>query len=169
MPARRVREHPSGGAVRQVRDLARYEGPLLLDTHIWLWHLTGDAERLSPALVRALDRAGAMAQLYVSDISCWEVAVKAVKGKLTLAVDVERWLARAERAPGIRFVPVDRATLVASTVLPGPMHGDPADRMLVATARLRGMPLVTADAEIVAYARATGGTPVVEVGEAARG
>ncbi|HEX4936921.1 MAG TPA: type II toxin-antitoxin system VapC family toxin [Gemmatimonadaceae bacterium] len=143
--------------------LADYDGPLLLDTHVWLWLLEGDESQWSRATGALLDRVGSASRLLVSDISAWEVAVKAGKGKLTLSIDVAVWLQRAERAPGIRFLPLDRQQLLLSTRLPGEVHGDPADRMLLAATLLHHVPLVTADRAIVEYARATPGVPVVDV------
>ena len=143
-------------------DLAQYDGPLLLDTHIWLWHLEGDSTKLASGVTALLDRIGQTSALYVSDISYWEVAVKAAKGKLSLSLEVPIWLKRAELAPGIRFLPLDRDTLLLSTRLPGAVHNDPADRMLIAAAKLHNVPLVTADGLIVDYARAHAGTPVVD-------
>ncbi|MEO7040845.1 MAG: type II toxin-antitoxin system VapC family toxin [Gemmatimonadaceae bacterium] len=144
-------------------DLDSYDGPLLLDTHVWIWHLTGDAMHLSPSVVSLLDRVGSTSGLRVSDISYWEVAVKAAKKKLTLSVDAAIWLQRAERAPGIRFLPLERDVLLLSTRLSGTAHNDPADRMLIASAQINNIPLVTADKLIIDYARSVPGTPVVDV------
>lgn len=143
-------------------DLSEYAGPLLLDTHIWLWHLEGDRAHTTSDLVSLLDRSGARSNLFVSDISYWEVAVKAAKGKLTLSVDVAIWLQQAERAPGLRFLALDRPVLLLSTRLSGAAHNDPADRMLVASAQLANLPLVTADRLIIEYAVDHPGTPVVD-------
>jgi len=143
-------------------DLSEYAGPLLLDTHIWLWHLEGNLGRTTSDLVPLLDRSGAGSNLFVSDISYWEVAVKAAKGKLTLSVDAAIWLQQAERAPGIRFRALDRPVLLLSTRLPGSAHNDPADRMLIASAQLANLPLVTADRVIIEYAEGHPGTPVVD-------
>lgn len=144
-------------------DLAAYEGPLLLDTHVWIWHLEGDETRFAKGTSALLDRSGEQGRLFVCDISWWEVAVKAAKGKLTFTVDVAVWLQRAEQAPGIRFRPLTRPVLLQSTRLPGTAHNDPADRMLMAMAQLDGVPLVTNDRLIIEYARAHRGTPVVDV------
>ncbi|MEO8621090.1 MAG: type II toxin-antitoxin system VapC family toxin, partial [bacterium] len=144
------------------RDLPDYNGPLLLDTHIWIWLLEGDASRMATGTVELLDRSGTNAGLHVCDISAWEVAVKAKKGKLEFSVDPMIWLRRAERAPGTRMLPLDREILLASTTLPGEIHADPADRMLIAAAKLNNLPLVTADEAIVVYAKANPGTPVVD-------
>jgi PIN domain nuclease of toxin-antitoxin system len=143
-------------------DLPEYAGPLLLDTHIWLWHLDGSREYTTSDLTPLLDRSGARSNLFVSDISYWEVAVKAAKGKLTLSIDVAIWLQRAEQAPGIRFRALDRPVLLLSTRLPGSVHNDPADRMLIATAQLTSIPLVTTDRLIIEYAETQPGTPVID-------
>lgn len=154
---------PSTVRVWTPDQLEGYAGPLLLDTHVWLWHLAGDHTQLAAATPALLDRSGRHGHLLVCDISYWEVAVKAAKGKLAFSVDVAVWLQRAEQAPGIRFRPLTRPVLLESTRLGGAPHGDPADRMLMAMARLDGVPLVTADRHIVEYALAHGGTPVVDV------
>jgi PIN domain nuclease of toxin-antitoxin system len=152
----------SGASVWRAGDLAGYDGPLLLDTHIWIWYLEGNAAHMDRDVVPLLERVGAAGQLRVSDISYWEVAVKTAKGKLELAVDAGIWLRRAEEAPGIQFHPLNRQTLLLSTRLSGAAHNDPADRMLIATAQLNAIPLVTADGLIVDYANARPGTPVVD-------
>ena len=117
---------------------------------------------MAPDAVPLFERSARSSRLLVSDISYWEIAVKAAKGRLTFSMDVAVWLRRAERAPGIRFLPLDRDVLLLSTRLPGTLHGDPADRMLIATAQLNAVPLVTVDRTIIDYAAAQAGTPVVD-------
>jgi len=124
---------------------------LLVDTHVWIWYV--DGAPLPEPLDALLRRADGEHRLIVSDISAWEVATKAGKGKLDLAIDSALWIQRAERMPGFTLVPLDRDLLLLSTRLPGALHGDPADRMIVATALLRACPLVTADRRIIEYAR----------------
>lgn len=145
------------------QDLVAYDGPLLLDTHVWIWYVEGEASQLARGTVELLDRSGALGNLLVCDISCWEVAMKAAKGKLEFSVDVGVWLQRAEQAPGIRFRPLTRPVLIQSTRLTGAAHSDPADRMLMAMAQLDAVPLVTADRLVIDYATQHGGTPVVDV------
>lgn len=160
--AQRVREAPVA-RVWTPAELHAYDGPLLLDTHVWLWRVEDDAPRMASGATALLDRCGARSNLFVSDISYWEVAVKSAKGKITFAMDAAVWLQRAEQAPGIRFQALTRPVLLQSTRLAGAVHNDPADRMLIATSQVLGLPLVTADRQIIAYARAHGGTPVVDV------
>ncbi len=139
-----------------------YDGPLLLDTPMWVWILEGNTSRIAPAAVPLLQRAAAGAGLTVCDISYWEVAVKAAKGKLTLSIAPTLWLRRAERAPGISSLSLDREILLLSTQLPGDIHGDPADRMLIAAAQLHAMPLITVDQRIIEYAKLQRGVPVCD-------
>ncbi len=73
------------------------------------------------------------------------------RGRLHLALDVSTWLARAETIPALVFVPVDTEIAVKSVELPGVFHKDPADRIIVATARKYAATIVTADAKIRAY------------------
>ncbi len=138
-----------------------YTGPLLLDTHIWVWMLEGALGRCAYALPALLSHSAAKSGLVVSDISFWEVAQKCATEKLTLAVPVKDWLDQAEQAPGVRYQPLDRATLVLSTQLTA-LHGDPADRMLVATAKLHRVPLVTIDTRIIEFAKQEQRTPVCD-------
>ncbi len=153
----------SRSRVWRPEELSSYHGQLLLDTHVWLWHLEDDASQMNKRAPALLDRSGKGDGLIVSDISWWEVSVKSAKGRLTLSVDTAVWLARAAQAPGIRLIPLDREILFLSTRLAGTAHNDPADRMLIATAQLLNVPLVTADKLIVDYARTHPGTPVVDV------
>lgn len=161
--ASKVRSSVPATSVWRATDLLTYDGPLLLDTHVWVWHLSGDTTRLSTDGMALLDRLGSSSRLHVSDISYWEVAVKVAKLKLTLSVDATVWLQRAERAPGIHFLPLTRDVLLLSTRLSGTVHNDPADRMLIAVAQINNVPLVTADRLIIEYANAVPGTPVVDV------
>lgn len=153
---------PRASRIWRPADLPAYDGPLLLDTHIWVWHIEGDAAKMAVDAVPLMNRSGAHSRLRVSDISYWEVAVKSAKGKLNFSVDVAVWLGRAEKAPGIRFLPLDRDVLLLSTRLAGTVHNDPADRMLIAIAQLHSIPLVTADRLVIEYATLHPGTPVVD-------
>ena len=149
-------------------ELPDYDGPLLLDTHIWIWHIDGDESQTAVGTRELLDRSGSASRLLVSDISYWEVAVKAAKGRLTWSIDTAVWLQRAGQAPGIAALPLDRPTLLLSNRLGGSAHNDPADRMLMAASRLNNLPLVTADQLIVEYAVANPGTSVADARPALR-
>ena len=114
--------------------------------------VVGDA-RLQPAARRRIEAAAQEQQLWVSAITPWEIGMRVAKGRLVLDRDVMDWLQSALALPGIRLAPLEPAVAVASTRLPGDLHGDPADRLIVATARQLGATLVTADAALLAYGR----------------
>ncbi len=135
-------------------------GLLLLDTHVWIWMLEDDRQRLSHANLQLLRERGEAEELLVSDISFWEVANKSARGKLSFSIEPILWLERAATAPGVRYLPVERAALIQSTRLPSASPSDPADRILIATAQLNGAALVTADAKIIDYAHGERGMSV---------
>lgn len=124
---------------------------LLLDTHVLIW-LLEDSTRISDAVYTKVQQAADEDQLLVSAITPWEIAFLTAKGKLTLRRDVSEWLDAALALPGIRLEPLSPAITAASTRLPGEIHADPADRILVATARHTDAVLVTADQQILNYA-----------------
>ena len=126
--------------------------PVLLDTHVWVWLLLGDG-RMGKDSRRMLEKAVPDGRLRVSVISVWEVAMLEAKGRLTLAADCESWVREALAAPGVRLAELTPHIAVSSTRLPGVFHGDPADRMLVATARECEAVLLTADQAILQYGR----------------
>ena len=101
-------------------------------------------------------------RLFVSDISFWEVSLKAAKGQLTLPTHPTLWLGHASGAPGIQGLPLTRDVLIQSTLLAGDPHADPADRMLIAQAQLGNMSLLTCDTRIIAYAARQPGIPVCD-------
>ncbi len=134
---------------------------LLLDTHVWVWFLENDEKRMSKKTVKRLITAEEAGELLISDISFWEVANKSTRAKL-FSLDAIVWLERAAAAPGLTYLPVERAALIQSTRLFGTPPRDPADRILIATAQLNGATLVTADATIIEYARGVRGISVYD-------
>ncbi len=126
--------------------------PLLLDTHVWIWLMLGDT-RLGQRSRKLLEEAVPDGRLLVSIISVWEVAMLEANGRLNLAADCADWAGEALSAPGVRLAELNPEIAVAGTRLPGKFHGDPADRILVATARETGATLVTADRAILDYGR----------------
>lgn len=127
---------------------------MLLDTHVLVWLLQG-SEQLGP-MSRALIGSAARGEagVLLAAISLWEVAMLVAKSRLQLDRDVSDWLRSALALPGLRVAPLDAELAVASSRLPGKMHGDPADRMIVATARQHGAVLVTQDRALLGYAAA---------------
>ncbi len=126
---------------------------LLLDTHIWLWLAAGD-RRLTRRRSRRIAEAAAAGTLMVSPISAWEIGLLVSRGRVRLGKALEPWLDDALAAPGLNVAALTPHIAAASCRLPEPFHPDPADRMIVATARDLGATIVTADQRILAYARA---------------
>ncbi|HMK92562.1 MAG TPA: type II toxin-antitoxin system VapC family toxin [Thermoleophilia bacterium] len=123
---------------------------IVLDTHAWVWWIA-DPVRLSRKAKDAADRSMADGAIYVSSISCWELALLARKGRLELTMTPEDWIARSEALGLLRFVPVDNHIAARSVALPAPLHDDPADRIIVATALSLGATLVTKDRRLRRY------------------
>jgi PIN domain nuclease of toxin-antitoxin system len=128
-------------------------GALLLDTHVWVWYVEDDAARFSPRIDPLVEGAVERGDLVVAAISVWEIAMLEAARRLELSVDVRAWVGRALSFPGVRLKGLSPAIAIESTRLPGRLHRDPADRILIATARLLGAALVTCDERIVAYAK----------------
>jgi len=126
---------------------------LLLDTHVWIWLLNGNEESLEPGIVATIQQAALSEQVRISAISLWEVAMLESKGRIHMGMECLKWLNAALAAPGISLVPLTAEIAVSSCSLPGEFHGDPADRIIVATAKILGARLVTRDANIVHYSR----------------
>lgn len=129
------------------------ERVLLLDTHVWLWLMGGEGEMKSSA-IRVIEEAAYHGLVRVSVISAWEVAMLEARGRIQLSKDCMTWINEALRAPGIALFPLTPEIAVESSRLPGAFHGDPADRILVATARRLGAILLTRDEKILAYGKA---------------
>ncbi|MDC1513871.1 type II toxin-antitoxin system VapC family toxin [Porticoccaceae bacterium] len=124
---------------------------IVLDTHILLWWMSGD-RKLSTKAKRAITKHQDQERsILVSSISAWEIGMLVHRGRLTLNMDVDSWLAEVDKIPAVEFVPVDNSVGLKSTCLPGEFHKDPADRMIVALARHTSYPLITADEKILAY------------------
>jgi PIN domain nuclease of toxin-antitoxin system len=121
---------------------------IVLDTHIWVWWVDGGSQL--PADYAALILAEAASGLGVSAISCWEVAKLVELGRLRLTVPVEQWLAQALQPPVV-LLPLSPEVAVGSTQLPGVFHRDPADQLIIATARVYDCRLVTLDRLIRGY------------------
>jgi len=128
--------------------------PLLLDTHVWLWLMAGDATLKSSTALAQIEQAAIEARLLVAAISVWEVGMLEAKGRIVLPMDVMDWVECALTAPGVSLQPLTPAIAVHSSRLPGDFHGDPADRILVASARQGNAMLVTRDERILAYSAA---------------
>ena len=124
---------------------------IVLDTHTLIWWASGDAEQLSAAALQAIESELDDGKIFVSAISAWELSMLVAKGRIALSMDVAEWLSYVGDIQAVSFVPIDNEIAVKSTELPGEFHKDPADRLIVATARKLAAPLVTVDEKIRAY------------------
>lgn len=120
----------------------------LLDTHILIWWLN-DVSPLSPEQRGVIESASADSPLLVSDISLWEVAALYDLGRIRLTVPLREWLDKAVAPPLVRRQGISPAIAAELAALPDSFHRDPADRILVATARVFGATLLTHDRRIV--------------------
>jgi PIN domain nuclease of toxin-antitoxin system len=128
-------------------------GELILDTHVWLWLIGGD-RALSRLAHQTIILAAQKSLLRLSVFSVWEVALLEAKGRLILPQDCAPWIEASIAHSHVSLVPLSAEIAISSTRLPGSFHGDPADQILVATARALGGTLVTRDAKILRYGRA---------------
>ena len=117
---------------------------VVLDTHIWVWWLLPDSplpdrERL------ALDRIASDNGILLPAICLWEAQTLCRKKRIELPVPFPTWLRRATAADMLNVLPLNADTVIAVDDLPASFHGDPADRMIVATARVYDLPLATHD------------------------
>lgn len=126
---------------------------ILLDTHIWIW-LVDNNPQLSANHQKYLGEHESQG-LAVSVISCWEVAKLVEVGRLVLSLPVQEWIEQALYYPGIQLLELTPRIAVESTQLPGKFHRDPADQMIVATARVLGIPLFSFDEKINNYPHVT--------------
>ena len=125
---------------------------IVLDTHVMVWAVEGD-RRLGTnacAAIEAAERAGAIG---ISAITPWEITQLAERNRLRLVQEVGTWIEAVLALPGMRLMPIEPAVALDSVRLPGPFHADPADRLIIATARHSGARLVTADGTILSYAK----------------
>ena len=121
---------------------------IILDTHIWVWWVTGNPRLTSQQQQWIQDYQSV--GLGISIISCWEVAKLVEKKRLVLSINVEQWLQQALAYQGVQLLNLTVPIVVRSTELTG-FHNDPADQIIVATANIYGCALLTADKKILKY------------------
>lgn len=124
----------------------------LLDTHLWMWLIEGDG-RLNKAQVEKFDIYQREGRIFASVISAWEIALLVSLKRVVLSMEVDTWL-RTTIEPGrIQLLPLSLDAAIEANRLPGNVHRDPVDRILVATARQMDMTLLTRDDVLLAYAK----------------
>lgn len=126
---------------------------ILLDTHVWIWLMGEHARLASSKSLSLIQKASKARSIRVSAISVWEIGMLEAKGRISFPIPCLDWINQALGAPGLSLVPLLPEIAIESSRLPGNFHGDPADRILVATARKLGAHLVTDDSKIKDYAQ----------------
>jgi len=127
----------------------------LLDTHIWIWWLLG-SDRLSARERQALDQLARDGNAYLSAMSLWEAQMLHSKGRLSLDRSFSLWLEQAASPEIVKLLPLDVDVVITVDRLPPEFHGDPADRLIAATARVHDLVLATHDRTI----RSSGVVPI---------
>lgn len=120
---------------------------IVLDTHAWIWY----ANKSNKLSKRAKEKIEHSNRIGVAAISCWEVAMLVSKERLAFKMDVEKWVKKALKLPKIELIELLPEISVFSTRLPGKFHGDPADRIIVATSLISNAELVSKDQRILDY------------------
>ena len=128
---------------------------VLLDTHVWFKYQVSPKE-LRTSAVTQIEEAATRGAVYVSAISVWELALLEKAGKVEMIGGVQRWVDRALSKPGIHLLPLSPEIAIETVYLPPPMHKDPADRILVASARVERMRIATSDKAVLTFAKSSG-------------
>jgi len=126
---------------------------LLLDTHVWIWLLTGSNDLKKLKVLKEIESGVAISSLRVSTISVWEVAMLESKGRITFKEDCLDWISKALKVPWLSLCPITPEIAVFSTRLPGIFHGDLADRLIISTAVKNEATIITKDKKIIKYAK----------------
>jgi len=122
---------------------------ILLDTHTWIW--AHSATKLLSDNVKNLIKKTQTDQRAIASISIWEFAMMVTKGRINVKIDPKRWLDNAIGSSGLQVIELTSEIAVESCNLPGDFHKDPADRIIVATARTHNLTLLTKDRKIIEY------------------
>ena len=122
---------------------------ILLDTHAWWWSLA-EPDNLSDEAVAKI-RAAKTDERFIASISIWEFAMMVAKKRIELKTSPAKWLSRAIDGSGITVIDISPDIAIESCNLPGSFHNDPADRIIVAAARVHNLDLLTKDRKILTY------------------
>jgi PIN domain nuclease of toxin-antitoxin system len=122
-----------------------------LDTHVWIWFMLASAE-LAINERNVINRAAASGQLRIAAISVWEAALLASRGRVALGRPLAQWITEAVSAPGLSIEPLLPQIAIDACSLPDAFHRDPADQLIVATARVANATLMTRDRRILDFA-----------------
>ena len=128
---------------------------VLLDTHAWIWSVEGDTRRVGRKAQALLERAEVQERIRLSPVSIFEIMALHTSGRLRLSRPAEGWIRDSVSAAGVRLAEVTPAIAIDAGAIPRTALADPLDRLLVATARQLDATFLTADQQILQYARDT--------------
>lgn len=140
------------GLEKPGKQMSNRDRGILLDTHTWIWLFNGSTE-LSQAAIKKIDQAGSRGEVFISAISVWELSILVAKERVTLSKPIGEWVKDSLNQPGVNLSAMSPEISIESSFLPGDFHGDPADRIIVATARINSLILHTRDKKILKYAQ----------------
>jgi len=124
---------------------------IVLDTHTLIWWVNGD-DKLSHSARNTIELAMQQdQQILVSAITAWEIALLIEKERLSMSMELSRWITLTEQIENLHYIAITHQLGIESVQLPGTFHADPVDRMITALARSVGAPLITADQRIQDY------------------
>ena len=125
---------------------------ILLDTHVLIWYVLGSNE-ISKSLRKEIGMTIKNNQIYIAAISMWEICMLESKGRIILEMPCLEWINNAIKFTHAQILHLLPEIAVESCYLPDSLHDDPADRLIVATARVEGLPIMTRDTRILQYGR----------------
>ena len=126
---------------------------ILLDTHVFVW-MSLNSPELKAHIGQVIEGSAREDAVYVSPMTFWEIGLLESKNRLALDRPVIDWMNAVMAKPGLLLAPFSPEIALLSTRLPGRFHADPADRLIVATARATGSTLITHDRNILRYGEA---------------
>ncbi|RYE13833.1 MAG: type II toxin-antitoxin system VapC family toxin [Rickettsiales bacterium] len=129
-----------------------FSEPILLDTHILIWSMLSP-DKITPQQQSVVRQALIKNELYISSITLWEIAMLIAKGRINVFTRIDDFLKSIENIKGLQIYQINSLIAADSVSLPGEVHGDPADRIIMATCRELGATLITADESILSWAK----------------
>ena len=129
---------------------------LLLDTHVWVWTVEGNARRLGRRARQLISRAAVREAVRISPATLFEIVALHTAARLHLAHPLDQWIRESRDLPGVRLAELSAAVAIDAGHIPRAALPDPLDRLLVATARELDATLLTSDTRILEYAERIG-------------
>ena len=126
---------------------------LILDTHILIYLINGDQRIKKTGFLKLINQAASKNSIKIPTICTWEIAMLVAKKRISITSNVLDWINKTLSLPGISLCHLSPEIACESSSLPGSFHGDPADRIIVASTRILNGTLLTFDQKILRYAK----------------